>query len=108
MMCARFTKSASHSCRQMRRGHFAYYAPRQPLAPNTHHLIGELAQASTVTANAVGELFISKFDPKTLKLTEYPTKEFKSGAHFRRQALVCTRLAEDCGISASVIHAGVG
>ena len=27
-----------------------------------------------------GELFISKFDPKTLKLTEYPTKEFKLGA----------------------------
>jgi virginiamycin B lyase len=27
-----------------------------------------------------GELFISKFNPKTLKLTEYPTKEFKPGA----------------------------
>jgi streptogramin lyase len=27
-----------------------------------------------------GELFISKFDPKTLKLTEYPVKEFKAGA----------------------------
>ena len=27
-----------------------------------------------------GELFISKFDPKTLKLTEYPTKDFKPGA----------------------------
>jgi virginiamycin B lyase len=27
-----------------------------------------------------GELFISKFDPRTLKLTEYPTKEFKPGA----------------------------
>ena len=27
-----------------------------------------------------GELFISKFDPKTLKLTEYQTKEFKPGA----------------------------
>jgi streptogramin lyase len=27
-----------------------------------------------------GELFISKFDPKTLELTEYPTKEFKPGA----------------------------
>jgi virginiamycin B lyase len=27
-----------------------------------------------------GELFISKFDPKTLKLTEYPTKKFKSEA----------------------------
>ena len=26
-----------------------------------------------------GELFISKFDPKTLKLTEYPVKEFKPG-----------------------------
>jgi virginiamycin B lyase len=27
-----------------------------------------------------GELFISKFDPKTLKLTEYPTTEFRPGA----------------------------
>jgi virginiamycin B lyase len=27
-----------------------------------------------------GELFISKFDPRTLKLTEYSTKEFKAGA----------------------------
>jgi streptogramin lyase len=27
-----------------------------------------------------GELFISKFDPKTLKLTEYPIKEFKPSA----------------------------
>jgi virginiamycin B lyase len=27
-----------------------------------------------------GELFISKFDPKTLKLTEYPTKKFKTDA----------------------------
>jgi streptogramin lyase len=27
-----------------------------------------------------GELFISKFDPKTLKLTEYPVKEFKPDA----------------------------
>jgi streptogramin lyase len=26
-----------------------------------------------------GELYISKFDPKTLKLTEYPVKEFKPG-----------------------------
>ena len=27
-----------------------------------------------------GELFISKFDPKTLKLTEYPLKKFKDKA----------------------------
>ena len=27
-----------------------------------------------------GEPFISRFDPKTLKLTEYPVKEFKSGS----------------------------
>ena len=26
-----------------------------------------------------GELYISKFDPKTLQLTEYPTKQFKDG-----------------------------
>ena len=31
-----------------------------------------------------GELFISKFDPKTLKLTEYPVKEFKPGCPGRQ------------------------
>jgi len=34
----------------------------------------------TVWYSDFGELFISKFDPKTLKLTEYPIKEFKPGA----------------------------
>jgi virginiamycin B lyase len=34
----------------------------------------------TVWYSDFGELFISKFDPKTLKLTEYPVKEFKPGA----------------------------
>jgi virginiamycin B lyase len=34
----------------------------------------------TVWYSDFGELFISKFDPRTLKLTEYPVKEFKPGA----------------------------
>jgi len=34
----------------------------------------------TVWYSDFGELFISKFDPKTLKLTEYPVKEFKPSA----------------------------
>src|SRR5258705_4554729 len=33
--------------------HALTITPRQPLAPNSHYLIGEPAQASTVTANAV-------------------------------------------------------
>src|ERR1700730_6562153 len=33
--------------------HALTITPRQPLAPGSHHLIGEPAQASTVTANAV-------------------------------------------------------
>ena len=39
-----------------------------------------LDQEGNVWYSDFGELFISKFDPKTLKLTEYPTKEFKPGA----------------------------
>ena len=39
-----------------------------------------LDKDSDVWYSDFGELFISKFDPKTLKLTEYPTKEFKPGA----------------------------
>jgi streptogramin lyase len=34
----------------------------------------------TVWYSDFGELYISKFDSKTLKLTEYPIKEFKPGA----------------------------
>src|SRR2546423_15269972 len=33
--------------------HALTITPRQPLAPNSHYLIGEPAQASTVTADAV-------------------------------------------------------
>ena len=33
--------------------HALTITPRQPLAPDSHHLIGEPAQASTVAANAV-------------------------------------------------------
>ena len=39
-----------------------------------------LDQEGNVWYSDFGELFISKFDPKTLKLTEYQTKEFKPGA----------------------------
>ncbi len=39
-----------------------------------------LDQDGNVWYSDFGELFISKFDPKTLKLTEYATKEFKPGA----------------------------
>ena len=34
-------------------GHALTITPRQPLAPNAHHLIGEPTQAPTVAANAV-------------------------------------------------------
>jgi streptogramin lyase len=39
-----------------------------------------LDSAGDVWYSDFGELFISKFDPKTLKLTEYPTKNFKPDA----------------------------
>jgi streptogramin lyase len=39
-----------------------------------------LDQEGNVWYSDFGELFISKFNPKTLKLTEYPTKEFKPNA----------------------------
>jgi virginiamycin B lyase len=39
-----------------------------------------LDDAGAVWYSDFGELFISKFDPKTLKLTEYPTKKFKPDA----------------------------
>ncbi len=37
-------------------------------------------RAGYVWYSDFGELFISKFDPKTLKLTEYPVKQFKPDA----------------------------
>jgi virginiamycin B lyase len=53
-----------------------YDLPRATTEP--HDVIVD-AQG-TVWYSDFGELFISKFDPKTLKLTEYPVKEFKPGA----------------------------
>src|SRR6516164_9305325 len=53
-----------------------YDVTRQTTQP--HDVL--LDEDGNVWYSDFGELFISKFDPKTLKLTEYPTKEFKPGA----------------------------
>ena len=53
-----------------------YDLPRPTTKP--HDVI--LDAQGMVWYSDFGELFISKFDPKTLKLTEYPVKEFKAGA----------------------------
>jgi streptogramin lyase len=53
-----------------------YDLPRPTTEP--HDVI--LDAQGNVWYSDFGELFISKFDPKTLKLTEYPVKEFKPGA----------------------------
>jgi streptogramin lyase len=39
-----------------------------------------VAKDGSVWYSDFGEMFISKFDPKTLKLTEYPVKKFKPNA----------------------------
>src|SRR6516162_10145155 len=54
----------------------AYDLPRPTTEP--HDVLVD-AQG-TVWYSDFGEPYISKFDPKTLKLTEYPIKEFKPGA----------------------------
>src|SRR3977135_4081769 len=48
--------------------------------PTTEPPDGIVDAQGVVWYSDFGELFISKFDPKTLKLTEYPAKEFKPGA----------------------------
>ncbi len=53
-----------------------YSLPRPTIEP--HDVV--LDRDGNVWYSDFGELFISKFDPKTLKLTEYPVKEFKPGA----------------------------
>src|SRR6202140_3010339 len=53
-----------------------YDMGRAPTEP--HDVI--VAKDGNVWYSDFGEMFISKFDPKTLKLTEYPIKEFKPGA----------------------------
>jgi streptogramin lyase len=43
-----------------------------------HDVVGD--KDGNIWYSDFGELYISKFDPKTLKLTEYPTKNFKPAA----------------------------
>lgn len=52
-----------------------YSLPRPTIEP--HDVLVD--QSGAVWYSDFGELFISKFDPKTLKLTEYPVKELKPG-----------------------------
>ena len=56
-----------------------YELPRTTIEP--HDIV--LDKDGNVWYSDFGELFISKFDPKTLKLTEYP---FKSSSPTRRSA----------------------
>jgi virginiamycin B lyase len=53
-----------------------YQLPRATIEP--HDIV--LDKDGYVWYSDFGGLFISKFDPKTLKLTEYPLHEFKPGA----------------------------
>jgi virginiamycin B lyase len=53
-----------------------YNLPRATIEP--HDII--LDKDGNVWYTDFGELFIGKFDPKTLKLTEYPIKEIKPGS----------------------------
>ncbi len=53
-----------------------YSLPRPTIQP--HDVV--LDKDGNVWYSDFGELFISKFDPKTLKLTEYPIKQFKPGS----------------------------
>ena len=53
-----------------------YSLPRTTIEP--HDIV--LDKDGNVWYSDFGELYISKFDPKTLKLTEYPLQDFKPGA----------------------------
>ncbi len=53
-----------------------YDLPRARIEP--HDVL--LDDKGNVWYSDFGNLFISKFDPRTLKLTEYPVQEFKPGA----------------------------
>ncbi len=53
-----------------------YNLPRPTLEP--HDIV--LDKDGNVWYTDFGEMFVSKFDPKTLKLTEYPIKQFKPDA----------------------------
>jgi virginiamycin B lyase len=52
-----------------------YSLPRPTIEP--HDIV--LDKDGNVWYTDFGEMFVSKFDPKTLKLTEYPVKELKPG-----------------------------
>ncbi|HUK57719.1 MAG TPA: carboxypeptidase regulatory-like domain-containing protein [Stellaceae bacterium] len=52
-----------------------YQLPRETIEP--HDVVVD--KTGAVWYSDFGEMFISKFDPKTLKLTEYPVKELKPG-----------------------------
>ncbi len=52
-----------------------YQLPRETIEP--HDVVVD--KQGSVWYSDFGELFISKFDPKTLKLTEYPVKDLKPG-----------------------------
>src|SRR6476646_11557472 len=57
--------------------HALTITPRQPLAPNSHYLIGEPAQASTVTADAVvGEVAAHHRGQMAMLVAEGPVAVF--------------------------------
>src|SRR2546430_13748722 len=59
--------------------HALTITPRQPLAPNSHYLIGEPAQASTVTANAViGEVAPHHRGQMAMLVAEGPVAVFST------------------------------
>src|SRR2546430_6084914 len=61
--------------------HALTITPRQPLAPDSHHLIGEPAQASTVTANAVvGEVAPHHRGQMAMLVAERPVAVFPTPA----------------------------
>jgi streptogramin lyase len=75
-------------------GQYALKTLARPTGRSTHVIVTEydvvrpttephdvvLDKDGNVWYSDFGELFISMFDPKTLKLTEYPTKKFKRDA----------------------------
>src|SRR5258707_2021940 len=64
--------------------HALTITPRQPLAPNSHYLIGEPAQASTVTANAVvGEVAPHHRGQMAMLVAEGPVAVFSTPARCR-------------------------
>src|SRR5256886_16702301 len=59
--------------------HALTITPRQPLAPNSHYLIGEPAQASTVTADAVvGEVAPHHRGQMAMLVAEGPVAVFST------------------------------